>query len=598
MNQKISENPNDSTIIENKKFFIDSVFQICQSSFINDQNRTSAYFIGLLIQNGHISIEFASTFLKLIEEPIQSKNAAAGFVYFLFGCCRKLNEENPLLMNQFFELLDSKITSFQQPAFSLLQELKEIHKNDFEMIRNLNYETKLPILSHAIQFDDVDFVQNFFANPKNDINMNYPTTLFEPWYQKNEEKPISTICAAALYGSVKCFKYLLLNGAEIGDCRSCAIDGGNIEIIRIVEQKTPFEISSLFQAVEFHRYEAFIWLFESKVLVFDEENQNRSEEEIVSFKMPKLKNGKTLLHSAAISNSIRCCIFILDRSLNDINAADKLGFTPIMRAVMNGSIDVAQILMNTNGIDLTKRTAKSNNTLLHLAAMKDDAEMVNLFLPFYDVNSVNLSNQTPIFTASASKAIHCVRLFIQCPKIDLSIREKHSNMNCFLISVSSRSLDCAISLFETGFFDINDVQKSTSALSIAASNGDFEMMKFILSVKNIDVNKDGLSLFKAIDSGNIECVKILLNNPDIKVNILNRTKETPLLHACNLLDDKKYEDIVKILVNHKGIKLNCRDNFGRTPLLVAAAYESIEIVSFLLKTKGVKINAVEKVFFF
>ena len=623
LDKDFTDTDNNLRINDIKKSFIDNTFRICQFSFINDQNHSCAYFIGLLIQNGHLSIECAHKFLKLINEPILSRNIATGLVYFLFGCCRRLNDEAPQLLNELFDILDSKITSFQIPAFYLLKELKDIRNQNFEPIRNFNFDTKLPILIHAIHFDDIDFVQNYFSNPKSDINMQYPISLFEPCQQNDSKEPFAIICAAALYGSLKCFKYLLLNGAEIGDCRPFAIDGGNIEIIRLVEQRTPFDINSLFQAVELHRYEAFTWLFESKGFVVVEEipkkvnlslnstNDDTSKndeidknecggsctnENLVLFKMPKAKSNRTLLHSAAMSNSIRCCIYILDHSLDDINVTNKFGFTPIMRAVMNGSIDVAQILMNSEGIDLSKRTEKSNNTLLHLAAMKDDVEIANIFLPFFDINSVNFSNQTSVFTASASKAIHCLRLFLKSPNIDLSIREKHSNLNCFLIAVSSRSLDCAIELFNTGLFDINDIQGKLSALSIAASNGDYEMMKFILSINNIDLKKDSLSLFYAIDSENADCVKILLDNNDVDINTLNRTKETPLLHACNLLDNKNTIEIIKLLVNHQGIKLNCRDKYGRTPLLVATAYKSIEIVSFLLQTPGVKINVKEKVF--
>lgn len=699
LNQEISENSNNANIINLKENFIDSIFTMCQFSFLNDHNRTCAYFIGLLIQNGHIPISYMRVITNTFKDPVTTSDTAMGWVFFLFGCCRKLNEDDPSLLNYLFDTFESKITSFLKPAYSLFNELKEFRKTNFESIQNFKFDTKLPILNHAIQFDDAEFIQNYFSNPNNDVNMEYPISLFEPWCQKSSfykfiEKPIRTIEMAALYGSVKCFKYLLLNGAKTDNCGPYAIDGGSIEIIRLVEQRKPFEMASLFQAVELHRYETFIWLFESKGFV-SEENKNQSnnnnnnnninnnnnnsstinydgnnsnninrndnkgnknginnndddsnytnitsgdskntvvngaddygggdrEDDLsekydessgdnfdygeVQFKLPIVRTNRTLLHSAAMSDSIECCVYILDRSLDDINVMNKFGFTPIMRAVANGSFEVARILMNTDGIDLQER-GNSNSSLLHLAVKKDDVEMVKLFSPFFDVNVTNSSNQTPIFIAALMNAIHCLRFFLENPKIDLSIRDNNMSLTCFVMAVFSRSLECAKILFDTNKFDVNDDKGQRTALSFAALNGDCEMMKFILSLEKVDVNKVDVNLlspiFMAIDSANVECVKLLLQRPEIQLNNVNKLKETPLLYACSMLDrngnQEEYIEIVKVLVNQPGIKLNCRDAFGRTPLLVATAYDSAEIVSFLLKTPGVKIDAKEKVFFF
>ena len=742
LNQEISENSNNANLINLKENFIDSIFTMCQFSFLNDHNRTCAYFIGLLIQNGHIPISYMRVITNTFKDPVTTSDTAMGWVFFLFGCCRKLNEDDPSLLNYLFDTFESKITSFLKPAYSLFNELKEFRKTNFESIQNFKFDTKLPILNHAIQFDDSEFIQNYFSNPNNDVNMEYPISLFEPWCQKSSlyqfiEKPIRTIEMAALYGSVKCFKYLLLNGAKMDNCGPYAIGGGSVEIIRLVEQRKPFEIASLFQAVELHRYETFIWLFESKGFVSEENknqsnnannnnnsinnnstnnnnnindnnnnnnnsinnnnnnnsinknnnssinNSNRSstinydgndssninsnginynnnddsscanstsnnsitsnesknavvsgdnekddydggdrEDDLsdtydgfesgdnfdygeVQFKLPIVRTNRTLLHSAAMSDSIECCVYILDRSLDDINVMNKFGFTPIMRAVANGSVEVAKILMSTDGIDLQER-GNSNSSLLHLAVKKDDVEMVKLFSPFFDVNVTNSSNQTPIFIAALMNAIHCLRFFLENPKIDLSIRDNNMSLTCFVMAVFSRSLECAKILFDTNKFDVNDDKGQRTALSFAALNGDCEMMKFILSLEKVDVNKVDVNLlspiFMAIDSANVECVKLLLKRPEIQLNNVNKLKETPLLYACSMLDrngnQEEYIEIVKILVNQPGIKLNCRDAFGRTPLLVATAYDSAEIVSFLLKTPGVKIDAKEKVFFF
>ena len=63
----------------------------------------------------------------------------------------------------------------------------------------------------------------------------------------NIEK-LTLVNYAAIHGSVNCFKYLVLNGADISQSTFInAVIGGNTEIVRIIEQKLSSEPSSEFQ---------------------------------------------------------------------------------------------------------------------------------------------------------------------------------------------------------------------------------------------------------------------------------------------------------------------------------------------------------------
>ena len=71
---------------------------------------------------------------------------------------------------------------------------------------------------------------------------------------------------AAAYGSLKCFKYLLLNNNDINDeTLELAIYGGNIEIIKIVYQKNEFhnneKQNDIIFAIRKHKNDLFDWLF-------------------------------------------------------------------------------------------------------------------------------------------------------------------------------------------------------------------------------------------------------------------------------------------------------------------------------------------------
>jgi hypothetical protein len=71
---------------------------------------------------------------------------------------------------------------------------------------------------------------------------------------------ITYIEAAALYGAVKCFKFLLLNNVDTSNCASAALAGGSSEILHILEQNN-FDFSGLEMiALIYRNDEIFDWL--------------------------------------------------------------------------------------------------------------------------------------------------------------------------------------------------------------------------------------------------------------------------------------------------------------------------------------------------
>ena len=67
-----------------------------------------------------------------------------------------------------------------------------------------------------------------------------------------------------MFGSLKCFKYLLLNKCEITkETLKYSIAGGNQEIINILKEKEFQFEECLFTSVKYHRYELTNWLNEN-----------------------------------------------------------------------------------------------------------------------------------------------------------------------------------------------------------------------------------------------------------------------------------------------------------------------------------------------
>jgi len=92
------------------------------------------------------------------------------------------------------------------------------------------------------------------------------------------------------------------------------------------------------------------------------------------------------------------------------------------------------------------------------------------------------------------------------------------------------------------------------------------LAKKLLQHKFIDVNVqncDGLSaLHYSVGQGRIDVVKLLLDNPNIDVNIRNNRGNTPLMWVLKDFKYDKHKEIMEMLLNHPDIDLTLVDNDG------------------------------------
>ena len=92
-------------------------------------------------------------------------------------------------------------------------------------------------LTNALRHDDIDKVQLIVTSKNAELSQYIiPYNIFEDAIPCSNE--INLIDYAATYGSIKCFKYLMLNHLEMTNYTFyCAVLGGNTEIIHICYQK-------------------------------------------------------------------------------------------------------------------------------------------------------------------------------------------------------------------------------------------------------------------------------------------------------------------------------------------------------------------------
>lgn len=197
--------------------------------------------------------------ILLLDKEFTRSNRFDQFLSILTN--RLLNESNKYLLYGAFlyKLYESQIISFEQIR---VQYIKSSQSNiigifflpEFEECGiKLDANTKLPydsnqyhemrkdfeplndILRLIIQ-DDAEKLQVMISQNNIDINKSVHLDSLINRQSKNSE--VSLIDYAAENGSINCYKYLLLNHAEISrNLMPCAVKGGNTEIIRISHSK-------------------------------------------------------------------------------------------------------------------------------------------------------------------------------------------------------------------------------------------------------------------------------------------------------------------------------------------------------------------------
>lgn len=201
-------------------------------------------------------------------------------------------------------------------------------------------------LTSILLNDDIESLQKITVDPKFNYDQTIQPSFFEicPFIQ-NEP---TLIDVSAFFGSIKCFKYFLLNGSNllIPDNSNeilphFAIAGGNVEIIRICNQKklnlagTP-QIASLF-----HRNNIIDWLIEGEC------------QEIGDY----TKNNGTIIQNAAVTNNLNAIEMCLEQKV-DVNEGN-MKKTSLQSACENGNIESVILLLTSKDIDINACVLKN-----------------------------------------------------------------------------------------------------------------------------------------------------------------------------------------------------------------------------------------------
>ena len=210
-------------------------------------------------------------------------------------------------------------------------------------------------IGKSIFEDDIDQLKELLINQIGEKNKNQIDVSFffarESYPSTTETKALN---ASALFGSNKCFKYLLMNGEEIEE-ETCmfAIAGGNLEIIHLCEQKGMKFENCLELSARYHRFDLFEWLenhYEFKQLSLVDFTESYNEPLIYFFLasgMDIIENDmfeRTLINVAFENGNLELIKYLFENYDINIEFSDEMGNTPINSAAQYGHLGIIKYL--------------------------------------------------------------------------------------------------------------------------------------------------------------------------------------------------------------------------------------------------------------
>lgn len=173
-----------------------------------------------------------------------------------------------------------------------------------------------------------------------------------------------------------------------------------------------------------------------------------------------------------------------------------------------------------------------------------------------------------------------------------ALNEKFLNQgNCIHAAATSNNVKIALKFIDQGG-DPNSVNgRSQTALHVAAQTGSLDIIKLLISIPGIDVNKKAIydltPLHLAISSYQISIIEMLLDVESLDINIKDNDGLTPLNFSVKFNDSY----LVSLLLKRNEIDVNTRSENFFSPLHRAAKLNAFNVMKTLMSHPNVDVNS-------
>ncbi|OHS94348.1 hypothetical protein TRFO_11210 [Tritrichomonas foetus] len=434
--------------------------------------------------------------------------------------------------------------------------------------------------------DDLDSFQDLVS--KEDLNID--SQIYLGKLDTIFKKECFLIEYAAFYGSIKIVKYLILQGAKLPKkLMEYAVLGNNNEIIHIVEQKIQEKIDQtvLLEAIRYHQNELAHYLIEnydihlnidsliSSIKSFNIEFFEKSLNCITENDINNIGiNKKTCIYLACKTGQLYILRFLEKIDGIDINKSVKKGRwaedIPLAIAVNRSFVEIVDHMIQNSSISINKIV--EDHSIVSLAVAKGNTKIVKLLLthPKIDVNQF-IEDDAPLLIASQQanleifksiveakgvdlriqddnglSAIHYTVMYGNIPKIDYLLKYhgdivKLESKDCHGVSffinltpIHYAAIHDKIESFEYIYslpnFNIDwflaKTRDNATPFILAASNGSINIVKFLIKLKEIDVQEENSSGYNSLHLASLNGKNKIV---EILVEYINVNKQNKIL---------------------------------------------------------------------
>lgn len=503
------------------------------------------------------------------------------------------------------EMLDNHFYHENQEP-DLAKIVSELDK-DYDQLRQSGMNTNN--VAQMIQNDDIVQFQDFISHTNTNVNSTVPRSIYETNRFLLQERFAPTyIEYAAFCGSMKIFKYLLLNKARIQFIGPrYAISGGNLDIIHILEdiKVANFDEGCLIHAIVFHQNEILDYLHSSLGIQYGKNclkwsilsyNYYAFSKILASFvkKSKKSKKSNDIegfehlfavgLQAAVKSGSLEMVEYIVSSTKIDFNKMnEKKEYGLIHKAAQYANIDVFRFISSLPALDPHTKGVY-DQTCLHYAAISGKADIVKYLIneKQFDVNETNMFGDTPLHLASKYGKIDVIKVLIANPKCNIWLRNINKE-TALGIAVLNNHTETAKELLSIPCSCDKEIESDLQiALQLACRQGNDQIVELIANHKCINLNEKGplgySALHWAAQTGNLNLIKFLTSCKGIDINIRDKRQNTPLHKACEY---GKY-DCAKYLLSLKDIDVTSKNAVGMTCIALSQKSHSKDIERLIL----------------
>ena len=292
----------------------------------------------------------------------------------------------------------------------------------------------------------------------------------------------------------------------------------------------------------------------------------------------ELQDGPPLISCAAFYGSVNCFKLLLEKGAN-LNEVDEGSMTTLQFAILGKSKEILTLLLKNEKVDkkyvgfFTLRKGitdiffwmadekfinldeidftKSNYA--HVAAQTGNLEALKQILSKtnLDVNSQNYEGRTPLHLACGEGHLEVVKFLLSIKGINPAVLDHFEKPPMYY--AHSQGYWDIVSLFFGGDFNKFGAETGQTVLQVACRKG------------------------------NVSLVRLLLDIPQVDVNIKNPKYGLAAIHFAARFDEF---EVMKALLESGRCDINIQDNAGKTALHYAREAKSTEIITLLLKYKA------------